>query len=415
MKIVAVALTRDSQRLRPGYPPRGSFLSLAPNVELCRLAGAIDPGDSLKYLDERTCDLDSLPESDVTLVHADVGCGPAAVRFAARHRSRPALILCGPQSAAWANNPPPPIRHNVLGEIALAWPVIREKLLSNSLPRTITAGTQPGYIQPPPRLELPSGLDRSYQSIQFVRGCHCSTRSTAFCREKLYFGEATTIRAADEIIGEVVSLPGKLIHLLDDDVAAIPEYYTDIFRLLWYYRRHWTVRASVHLLSCPDLIKALSRSGVRLITFNESLLQPLFERHDLSEKTIRRLHRSVKTLHSAKMLVGATVMVMPEDNWNDYRPLITAIRRIDIDFLTVLEPHTDDAGNFLIDPAGYAPVLTPGQPAWLKGRFYSVSAILNRVFRRPRRIGLYNTLFYCLPISLGHRQDYLEGIASLYT
>lgn len=411
MRITALALAPDAQRLRPGYPPRGSYQALAPNIELCRLATVVTPVDSLTIIDERVADSRHLPESDLTLVHVGFGCHDAACRFAESGRGSDRVVFCGPQATAWGDAPPQAARHSLCGEVALAWPGLRARLSAGSLPRVLVPEPSATYVQPDLRCSRLAGLDNRYQAMLFARGCHCPPESAAFCPERLYFGNAVKLRSADEVIGEVISLPGKLVHLLDDDVAAIPDYYTDLFRILWYYRRHWTVRASTRLLGCPDLIDALSRSGTRIVWFDETFLRPVVLDRVPAERAVRTLYRSVKTLHSARMLVGATVTLSTDAAGADYRPMLAAIRRSDLDFLAVRRVSPGRAGRTDIEAASYAPTITPFDPAWIKGGFCSMGNIVDRAFRRPRRVGFYNTVVYYLPTSLAARQDFLEGTA----
>ncbi len=416
MKITALALATDSQRLRPGYPPRGSRLALAPNTEICRLAALAAPHDRLEYLDERTADTRSLPQADATLVHVGPGCHDAArrlARAAANGSSRlPAigpLVFFGPQATAWGDAPPEPVRHVVLGDITLAWPSLRPALESGNVPRVIRAPARPGYVVPDMSAARLGGLDPGYQAIQFARGCNCPPESAPYCPERLYFGDAVCLRPADEVIGEVISLPGKLVEVLDCDVAAVPEYYTDLFRLLWHYRRHWMVRASTRLFRQPGLVRALSRSGTRIVTLDESFLRPVLRDRDFSENTTRALYRSVKTLHSARMLVGTTVTLTATDRWDDYRPLLTVFRRIDVDFVCVRRCGFAADRALLCDPVCAGARVTPAEPSWVMGEFYSIGSIARRLVRRPRRVGFYNTLVYFLRTSLARRQDFLEG------
>jgi hypothetical protein len=407
--VTALALATDAQRLRPGYPPRGSYLSLSPNVEICRMATAVAPTDTLTYVDERVSAVRSLPAADLTMVHAGIGCHTAARRFAASGLGDGMVVFFGPQATAWGDSPPEPIRHTVLGDAALAWPELRPAIESGTLPRVCRALPAPGYVQPDWSIARVPGLDARYQAIQFARGCGCPAESAAFCPERLYFEDAVRLRGADEVIGEVISLPGKLVHVLDDDVAAVPDYYTDLFRLLWHYRRHWTVRASVRLFRHPELIQALSRGGTRVVTLDESFLRPLVRDGDLSDGTVRALYRGVKALQSSRMLVGATV-TLPPGEVRDRRPLLAAIRRSDLDFLKVRNATVGADAALEVGEAGYAPNIPPTDLSWVKGGFYSMGGIFDRTLRRPRRVGFYNTLVYFLPMSLAGRQDFLEDI-----
>jgi hypothetical protein len=55
-------------------------------------------------------------------------------------------------------------------------------------------------------------------------------------------------------------------------------------------------------------------------------------------------------------------------------------------------------------------MVTPTEPAWLKNRFYSMETMIDRLVRRPRRVGVFTTAVYLLPYSAAYRQSFLEGL-----
>jgi hypothetical protein len=250
-------------------------------------------------------------------------------------------------------------------------------------------------------------MDSGRQVIQFVRGCFCPEPVKPLCPEHLYYGDNTLMRTPEEIVGEVITLPGKRIHLLDEDVAAFPDYYYDVFRRLWNYRRQWVVNASDRLFEHPRLIRVLAKAGTKVVYLNETFLLGRVERAVTDHQMVRWLYRRVKSLQANKMLVGAR-LAMPEspDEPVNYERIAAVLRQIDLDFVEIRFLSRDGG----LAPVAYRPMVTTCEPAWVKNQFYSIEAIADRLVRRPRRVGFFTTAVYLLPYSTAYRQSYLEGL-----
>jgi hypothetical protein len=240
-----------------------------------------------------------------------------------------------------------------------------------------------------------------------VRGCSCPELTRRFCPEYLYYGSNTLMRTPEEIIGEVITLPRKRIHLLDDDVAAFPDYYYEIFRRIRNYHRQWVVNASDRLFEHPRLIRLLAKAGTKVIYLNETFLLGRLEQAVADHRMVRWLYRRAKSLQAAKMLVGARLALpAAPDEPIDYEQIATVLRQIDLDFVETRFLSRDGG----VAPVAYRPMVTAGEPAWVKNRFYSMEAITDRLIRRPRRVGFFTTAVYLLPYSAAYRQSYLEGL-----
>jgi hypothetical protein len=295
----------------------------------------------------------------------------------------------------------------VVGDIVDVWPRLRGDAESGCLQPVYLASGPPGYVTPR-QIKVSIEMDSSRQTIQFVRGCFCPEPVRHLCPEYLYYGKNTLLRTPEEIIGEVISLPRKRIHLLDDDVAALPDYYHELFRRLRNYHRQWVVNASSRLFDHPQLIRLLAKAGTKIVYLDESFLLGRFHRAAASHGLIRRLYRRVKSLQASKMLVGARLVLPAAPSiTTDYERIASVLRQIDLDFI---EPRFLNPDGTLARVA-YRPMVTPREPAWLKNRFYSMEAITDRMIRRPRRVGFFTTAAYLLPYSAAYRQSFLEGMA----
>jgi hypothetical protein len=406
VNVLAVALADESQRFIKGYPPKGARIFLQPNIEVMRLAALLRPGDDLRYLDERVEPAE--PHAGrFCLIHIGFGQENRARELVHDWTGSGCTPVCfGPQVTSWRDAAPPWCRSRVVGDIIDVWPQLRADAESGRRQPVYRASGNPGYVSPR-QLHVNPEMDSDRQTIQFVRGCFCPEPAKPLCPEHLYYGTNTLMRIPEEIVGEVITLPRKRIHLLDDDVAALPDYYHELFSRLRNYHRQWVVNASDRLFDHPRLIRLLAKAGTKIVYLNESFLSGRLERAVTDHRLLHRLYRRVKSLQASKMLVGARLAmpVAPGIPVN-YDKIATVLRQIDLDFI---EPRFL-ARDGSLACVTYRPMVTAQEPAWLKNRFYSMETITDRIIRRPRRVGFFTTAVYLLPYSVAYRQSFLEGL-----
>ncbi|MEO0052534.1 MAG: hypothetical protein ABIK22_00040 [candidate division WOR-3 bacterium] len=403
MRILGVAAAPEPQQFIEGFPPRGARLFLCPDLEICRLA-ALTPDDEFVYQDER---LQVITTSgyELVVVRVDFNCENSARVLTERfYEVQVPVVLFGPQVTAWGDNPPGWVRSRVCGDIVLVWDRIREDARQGRLLSCYSALQQPHYVVPKLIFPKPGMMNVNYQVVQFVRGCACPDRVRSLCPEFLYYGEQAAFRQKDEIIGEVLALPKKQIRLLDEDIARYPEYYYALFRILWRFRRHWTVNAGSRLFEYPQLVRMLAKAGVKIIYLNESFFDPWLEEALKSPAVAKQLYRRVKFLHARRILVGARITL--PDSGVDYHRIAGLLVRTDLDFIETR--FIDRNGRFV--PVRYHPMVQTDEPAWIKSRFYAFDSLVDRFVRRPRRVGFYSTIWYLITYSLAYRQNFLEGL-----
>ena len=406
MNVLAVALADESQRFIKGYPPKGARMFLQPNIEVMRIAALLQPGDDLRYIDERV-DAAEPGDGGICLVHVGLGQDDRARELQRNWTGRGCTpVFFGPQVSAWRDAAPIWCSPRVVGDITDVWDRLRADAGSGNLQPLYRATGRPGYVAPRP-VKVNLEMDSGRQTIQFVRGCFCPEPIKPLCPEHLYYGNSRLMRTPEEVIGEVITLPRKRIYLLDEDVAALPDYYYDVFRELWNYRRQWVVNASDRLFEHPRLIRLLAKAGTKVVYLNETFLLGRLEQAITDPRVVRQLYRRVKSLQAAKMLVGARLALPAEPGTpTDYDKIASVLRQIDLDFV---EPRFLGPDGSLVRVA-YRPMVTSGEPAWLKNRFYSMETIADRLVRRPRRVGFFTTAVYLLPYSAAYRQSFLEGL-----
>ncbi len=415
MRIAALALAEESRRFVPGYPPKGARFLLRPNLEISRLAELVADADELEYRDQRVETLDLNGPADLCVVHVGFGQETSARDVAADlDRRKVRRLLFGPAVTAWGDSPPDWCGPRVVGDILNAWPEVRADLANGSLKCLYRADRTPCYHPPRRQFGRPPNMNIQDQTTVFIQGCHCADSARSFCERNLYYGGNRLVRTKDEVVGEVVTMPGKRIRLLDDDVAGTPDYYYDVFRSLWNYKKLWTVNAGDSVFGHPELINLLAKAGTRVINLNESFLDQRLGEATRNDRLVKKLYRRVKYLQSRRMLVGArTTIRLSQERPVDYERVASVLRRADLDFVQLRFLQTTEDGAVRPVPATYEPMLDPTRPAWITQRFYSISMILNRIARRPRRAGFYTTAGFLLPYSMAFRQNFLEGISTV--
>lgn len=406
MNVLAVALADEPQRFIRGYPPKGARLFLRPNIEVRRLAALLQPGDDLRYVDERVDPTEPVA-GGLCLVHIGLGQEERARELLHNWSGTGCTpVFFGPQVTSWRDAAPAWCRHRVVGDITDVWSRLRADAESDRLQPLYVASGRPDYVVPR-EIRVNVEMDSGHQTIQFVRGCFCPEPVKPLCPEHLYYGGNTLMRTSEEIIGEAMDLPRKRIHLLDDDVAALPDYYMQVFSRLRDYHRQWVVNASDRLFDQPRLIRLLAKAGVKVVFLNESFLLGRLHRAIGNHRLMHRLYRRVKLLQASKMLVGARLVMPLEPSLpTDYDKIASLLRQIDLDFIEPRFLRPDGSLARVV----YRPMVTTAEPAWLKNRFYSMETIAGRLARRPRRVGFFTTAAYLLPFSAAYRQSFLEGL-----
>lgn len=414
MRFAALALTGESRRFVPGFPPKGARLFLRPNLEISRLAELVSGKDRLVYRDQRVEKLRWDGPVDLCLVRVGFGHErPAQELAAGLGKTGTRYLLFGPAVTSWGDRPPGWVDACVSGDLLNAWADIRADVEKGNLRPFYQASRQPRYYPQSRGFGRWPSMNTQDQTTMFVQGCACPDSVRRFCSRHLYYGENRLVRGKDEIVGEVMTLPGKCIRLLDEDISQKPDYCYDLFRSLWNHKKLWTVNAGDELFGRPELISLLAKAGTRVINLNESFLEHRLLEATRSERLVKHLYRKVKYLQSRRMLVRAraTIVLAPGRQY-DFEQVASVLRRIDLDFVELRFLLENDAEARSL-PAAYEPMLDPSRPAWVAHRFYSISRILNRLARRPRRAGFYTTARFMLPYSMAYRQDFLEGVAAV--
>jgi AcrR family transcriptional regulator len=409
VRILALAPADEAQRYEKGQPPKGARLFLQPHLDVRRVA-ALAEGEDFSYHDERVEVLETDGPVQLALVYVDFGMEERTRALLHSAGQLGPALLFGPQPTSWGDAAPEWARHRVVGDICHVWPEIRADAASGRLKPVYRAPQTPVYVAPRHCDGWNRELDLTHQTMSFAVGCTHAAPDRGLCPQYLYYGDKVHFRSKEELIGELLTLPHKRIQLLDEDVARFPEYYYDMFRELWSYRRQWVVNASERLFRYPRFIRLLAKTGTRIVFLDESFLGRRIETACRDGRMVRSLRRHVKQLQSAKMLVGARLRLrLDSDRPLDFPRIAAVLQQADLDFVELSYVRGTGPGEAQVRVA-YRPMLSEQDPAWVKNSFYSLGAIADRVARRPRRVGFYTTMLYLLPYSMAYRQNFLEGI-----
>lgn len=412
MRITALALTDEPRRFIPSSGIRGARLLLTPNVEISRLAAILGDTDHLRYLDERVNPLELDGRDDLVLAHVPFGADLSARRLAERlYPAGAPLLFFGPAVTATSEPVPVWMRHRVLGDLLNVWPQIRTDVISGRLADLYRANPEPVHSVMLPGLICSPEMNTEYVALSFCRGCACPDHLKTLCPEYLYYGNAVRCRSPEEIVGEIITLPGKKVTLLDEDVARFPEYYSEVFTRLWDYRRHWFVTASSRIFEHPRLIKLLSKVGVKAILLDETFISDRLQETIINPRVVREFYRATKMLQSRRMLVGVRLTLdVGQSFLFDYETVAKVLLRADVDFILTRFVTRSSANTYQLVYPDYRPGISATDPVRIRQCFYSLRACIDRLVRRPRRVGFYSTFVYLLPLSMAYRQQFFEGI-----
>ncbi len=385
--------------------PKGAKYFLYPNFEFCQIANFFTE-EEVSYFDERVA---KIPEEKLGLyvfIYTPLNISFQRVREIGERLEKKGkkVLLFGPlisKRPDLAGNFP-----YIKGSLLNILPEIKRDLAKGELKKEYIANRFPNYLLPRFDLNL-SSVNRIHQMSSFVLGCLCPKDLREFCPYGIYYGEEIKRRDKEEIVGEILTRPYKRVNLLDDDIAFDFDYYFKTFSLLWQFKKEWIVNASAQILKSPQYLRFLSKVGVRVLYLREDFLGS-DEVYSLNRSLAKEKRKGVKRIQSERILVGLKIALFLREGV-DYEEIFQNLKLIDPDFLEIrfFRKGREVSQENLI----YHPLIKREEPLWLKASFYSFRSILSRLFKRPRRVGLYTTFFYSLPINLAYRQNFLEGIS----
>jgi radical SAM superfamily enzyme YgiQ (UPF0313 family) len=94
--------------------------------------------------------------------------------------------------------------------------------------------------------------------LQFSRGC---SHNCSFCASSVYFNAHHYCRPVEDVVAEIKSQKRKLLFFVDDNITCNHEKAKALFRALIPLRIRWVSQGSLDMLSDPELMQLMVKSG----------------------------------------------------------------------------------------------------------------------------------------------------------
>lgn len=273
--------------------------SLFPPLGLATLAAYLRDDDEIVLQDEhvRSLDLDDTP--DLVAIEVYITNANRSYAIADQYRRRGVHVALGglhvtalPDEAAGHADT------IFIGPGEDTWPAFLADLRAGDPGRIYRSTKRTLQGTPRPRRDL---IDRRLylapNSIVVSRGC---PHACDFCYKEAFYagGRSFYVRAVDEALAEIESLPGHHLFFLDDHIFGNVRFAEALFDGMAGMGRLWQAAGTVEAVLRPGLLEKAAASGMRsLFVGFESLssenLAAQGKRHNLHrdyDTAVRRLH-----------------------------------------------------------------------------------------------------------------------------
>lgn len=291
--------------------------SLFPPLGLAALAGYTDESDQVSIVDEHVenVNLDDAP--DIVALEVYITAAYRAYEIADYYRKRGVFVVMGGLHVT--SLPQEALLHAdsiFLGPGEDTWPSFLDDFRRGK-PRQIYQSVE-RILERRPMVRrdlLKRPLYLVPNSLVVSRGCpyHCD-----FCYKDSFFkgGKSFYTDSLDVALSDIVSLPGRHLFFLDDNIFSKPRFAGDLFDGMKGLNRIWQAAATVESLYNRPLVKKARDAGLRSLfvgfeTLNQSNLKQQNKYHNLNFE----YGDAIKFLHDLGIMVNASfVFGMDEDN-----------------------------------------------------------------------------------------------------
>jgi len=418
------------------YNPDGSLHKTTrywtSGLTLPYLAALTPPGHQVDTVDELFYDIDFEREYDLVGITA---MGPQVRRaydLADRYRARGTRVVLG---GTWASlTPEASLEHAdavVAGEAEDVWPQLladfcegRSRGIYRAPRRASLAGLPKVDYGKLPLLKYDafksSWLYRMYfhWPVVFSRGC---PHPCEYCAVQTYYDRSYRTRPVEEVIDDlktIKSFGADRILFLDDNPIAHPQAAKELFRAMIPLQLKWASQCTINIARDPELLDLAARSGcVSLSIGLESVHQESLETIRKGFNQASRFKEDLAAIRNKGIQVLGLLMVgLDADTLETFPRSLQFLIDNKITFLKLFTPcpypgtkYYDDmsqAGRILIGDWGRydygSPIIQPANMTpdqmmdgfkYVYEGFYSVPAILKRLFPPPPG-NLLETLAY---------------------
>ena len=239
------------------------------------------PGDvDVSIIDENVGHIDFTDVPDLVGITTLTQTAPRAYDIADRYRALGARVILGGIHASML--PDEAAQHAdsvVIGEAEDIWPRVVSDAVAGRLEPVYRQEGFLDFERPlPPRRDL---IDNkrywSPNGVQTSRGC---PHNCNFCSVTVFNGHRLRMRAIDDVLAEVESLPRsnlirkKVVPFVDDNIAASPRRAKALFKALIPMKVLWGSQASITIANDEELVALAAESGCGFLFVGLETLSP---------------------------------------------------------------------------------------------------------------------------------------------
>jgi len=259
----------------------------------------------VRVVDEMVEEVDFNTQADLVGITAITGTAPRAFEIADRFRAAGARVVLGgvhptlrtEESLARADAV-------VRGYAERSWPRLLRDFAAGGLQRVYEDQEpfDPRLIVSPDRSSIDKRDYIGWCTVEMSRGC---SNTCDFCISHR-FHRTYICRPIGDVIGEIKSLPGKILFFLDPNLIGDRGHAKEFFTELAKLRKWWLGCASLDVVDDPELLAIMAKSGCRgLLMGFESLRPEALQSANKVRNVGKTYSRVVDILHDHGILVQA--------------------------------------------------------------------------------------------------------------
>ncbi|HTY21776.1 MAG TPA: radical SAM protein [Desulfomonilaceae bacterium] len=236
--------------------------NMVPPLSLLMLA-AVTPEDvEVQILDERLESIRFDQKADLVGISVVTKTALRAFEIADQFRQRSVRVVIGGIHPSVL--PKECIQHAdavVIGEGEKVWPKLLEDLKAGSLKPFYYGGhTNDPSGHPWPKRSALAHPDwyLTTRIIMASRGCE---NQCTFCSCGAALGKRYRKRKVEDVVKEIQSVPGPVVHFLDDNLGWDPLFSKKLLRSLIPMKINWIGAFNVSALQDPELVELIAKSG----------------------------------------------------------------------------------------------------------------------------------------------------------